>query len=103
MMGARALLEMLMVQKVGDVGSFKQKLKKLEAGGFVSAHNVEILDAALDAGSAATHRGHKPEEFEVDTVMDIVENLLQAVYVLPRMAQTLKETTPRRPGKKTKS
>ncbi len=102
MMGARTLLDMLMVQQVGDVGSFKQKLKKLEAGGFVSAHHVDILDAALDAGSAAAHRGHAPEAFQVNTVMDIVENLLQAFYVLPGMAQTLKKTTPPRPSKKAK-
>lgn len=100
MMGARTLLDMLMVQKVGDVGSFKQKLKKLQAGGFVSADNVEILDAALDAGNAAAHRGHAPNASDVNTVMDIVENLLQAVYVLPDMAQRLKETTPACPRKK---
>ena len=98
--GARTLLDMLMVQKVGDVGNFKQKLKKLQAGGFVSADNVEILDAALDAGNAAAHRGHAPNVSDVNTVMDIVENLLQAVYVLPDMAQRLKKATPPRPGKK---
>jgi len=91
---------MLIVQKVGDVGSFKQKLKKLQAGGFVSASHVDILDVALDAGSAAAHRGHAPEEFQVNTVMDIVENLLQAFYVLPGMADTLKKTTPKRPSRK---
>jgi hypothetical protein len=32
--------------------------------------------------------------------MDIVENLLHAVYVLPTMAEDLKKTTPPRPGKK---
>ena len=100
MMGARTLLDMLIVEKVGDVGSFKQKLKKLQGGGFISATHVDVLDAALDAGSAAAHRGHAPKDFQVNTVMDIVENLLQAFYVLPGMADTLKKTTPQRPSKK---
>jgi hypothetical protein len=100
MMGARTLLDMLMVQKVGDVGGFKQKLKKLESDGLISAQHVDVLDAALDAGSAAAHRGHAPEEFQVNTVMDILENLLQAFYVLPGMARILKQSTPQRPCKK---
>jgi hypothetical protein len=100
MMGARALLDILIVEKVGDVGTFKQKLDKLAAGGFIGTAQVEILDAALDAGSAAAHRGHTPSFAEVNAVMDIVENLLKAVYVLPDMAKSLKKTTPPRPKAK---
>ena len=60
MMGARTLLDLLLVEKVGDVGTFKQKLKKLQDAGFVGAQNVEVLEAALDVGNAAAHRGHAP-------------------------------------------
>lgn len=102
MVGARTLVDMLMVEKVGDVGTFKEKLKKLVTAGFVSASNQEVLEAALDAGNAAAHRGHRPKASEVSAVMDIVESLLQAVYVLPGMAESLKKTTPPRPSKKPK-
>ena len=102
MMGARSLLDMLIVEKVGDVGTFKQKLQKLQDAGFVAAKNVEVLEAALDVGNAAAHRGHAPKAAEMNAVMDIVENLLHAVYVLPGMAQGLKKTTPLRPSKKPK-
>jgi hypothetical protein len=96
MMGARTLLDMLIVEKVGDVGTFKQKLRKLQDAGFVGAKSVEVLEAALDVGNAAAHRGHAPKGTEVNAVMDIVENLIHAVYVLPGMAQRLKDTTPQR-------
>lgn len=96
MMGARTLVDMLILEKVGDVGGFKQKLDELEAQGFIGAKQVEVLDAALDAGGAAGHRGHIPSVSEVNAVMDIVENLLQAVYVLPDVAKNLKKTTPPR-------
>ncbi len=91
---------MLIVEKVGDVGSFKQKLDTLAANGFIGKTQVDVLYAALDAGNAAAHRGHKPRFEEVNAVMDIVENLLNAVYVLPDMAKSLKKTTPARPSKK---
>ena len=54
MMGARTLVDMLFFEQLKkDVGSFKQKLEALEKKGIVSPKNREVLDAALDAGSAA--------------------------------------------------
>lgn len=96
LMGARALLDMIMVDKVGDVGSFGQKLKALEDQGFISLKNGEILEVALDAGNAAAHRGHTPKLDDVQAVMDIVENLLQAIYVLDKVAVEIKKSTPAR-------
>jgi len=103
MMGARTLIDMLMVDEVGDVGTFTEKLKKLEGLGVISSRNREVLAVALDVGNAAAHRGHAPKADEVNAVMDIVENLLHAVYVLPKMAENLKKTTPPRPRPRKKS
>jgi Domain of unknown function (DUF4145) len=100
MMGARTLVDMLIVEKVGDVGTFGEKLKQLEAKGFISSQNREVLDAVLDISSAAIHRGHAATTEEVNAVMDIVENLLNATYVLPGMAQKLKISTQPRPARK---
>jgi hypothetical protein len=100
MMGARTLVDMLILEKVGDVGNFKKKLEALEKAGFVSSRNREVLYAALDVGNAAAHRGHAANESEVHSVMDIVENMLQAVYVFPDEAKKLKQSTPRRLPKK---
>lgn len=100
MMGARTLVDMLMLEKVGDKGSFHAKLEELEKQGFISSQNRDVLYAALEVGSAASHRGHAASESEVQSVMDIVENLLQAVYVFPSVAKRLKESTPPRPPRK---
>lgn len=102
MMGARTLLDMVMNEKVGDLGGFATGLKELERQGFVSSKNREVLEAALDAGSAAAHRGHAAKLEEVNIVMDIVENMLQAVYVLHDAAEKLKKSTPPRPTRKPK-
>ena len=103
MMGARAIIESAMVTKVGDKGSFQKNLKAMENAGFLSTRNRTFLDAALDAGSASIHRGHRPDAQQLDTVMDIVENLLQSLFVLEKATKRLKQATPARPSAKKKS
>lgn len=97
-MGARTLVDLYMSEKLGDIGGFSQKIKKLETDGLISKPNKEVLDAALEAGHAATHRGHKARANEVNQVIDIVENLLQS-HVLTASADNLKSKTPQRSGK----
>jgi len=102
LMGARAVLDMVLVQQVGDVGSFQNKLQGLEKAGVIGGKNRAILEAALDAGSAASHRGYQPSTEDINAVMDILENLLQALYHLESLAKSLKNTTPGRKGGSTK-
>jgi len=90
------VVDLVLVEKIGDVGGFKDKLKAAEADGIIGSKNREVLDAALDAGNAATHRGHQATSDDVHAVMDIVENLLQAVYHLESLADRLKRATPPR-------
>lgn len=97
MMGARTLVDMTILEKIGDVGTFKEKLLELEKEGFISPRNREALYAALEVGNAAAHRGHAATKAEVHDVMDIVETMLQAIYVFPELAQNLKASTPPRP------
>lgn len=96
LMGARTVVDMLLMDKVGDLGTFSEKLAQLEGHGFVGRKNREFLGAALDAGNAAAHRGYQPKKEHLDHVMDIVENLLQAVYILEEAADELKKSTPAR-------
>ncbi|MGO9269839.1 MAG: DUF4145 domain-containing protein [Terriglobia bacterium] len=100
MMGARTLVDMLILEKIGDVGGFKEKLSGLENAGFVSSQNRKTLYAALEVGNAAAHRGYAPSQADVEAVMDIVENMLQAVYVFPDAAEKLKKSTPPRRRRK---
>jgi len=62
MMGARALVDIFMTEHLGDIGGFQQKLDSLENEGYLSKVNRQVLEAALEAGHAAAHRGHKAEE-----------------------------------------
>lgn len=107
MMGARCLIDMVMLDTVLDIGGFSEKLAAMEEDGLIGSRNREYLEAALDAGNAVIHRGHHPDVSEVGIVMDIVESLLQTVYVLGQAGDELKQMTPPRPprakrGAKTK-
>jgi hypothetical protein len=99
MMGARAVLEMFILGKVGDVGNFGQKLIELQKHGYLSSRNAKVLRAALDAGSAAAHRGHQASVEEVQQVIDIVENILHA-DLLESAADQLQQSTPPRLAQK---
>jgi hypothetical protein len=46
--------------------------------------------------NASAHRGHQFKSNEVNQVMDIVENLLQAIYALEPAAEEIKTATPPR-------
>lgn len=98
-MGARTILDLIMTEKVGDIGNFEQKLKAFEGEGFVGKKNREFLAAALDAGNAAAHRGFVPTPSQLEYVMDIVENLIETAYILEKRAETVRKATPPRQGK----
>jgi hypothetical protein len=95
MMGVRAILDLYIVNRIGDLGTFRDKLKALEAQGHLSSQQVKLLDAALNAGHAAAHRGHIPSAEDLEAAMDIVENLLQ-LDLLASSAKQLNEKTPKR-------
>ena len=99
LMGARTVIDDLLVRKVGDTGTFPEKLDDLEAKGFSSRVNRDVLEAALDAGHAAVHRGYQPSPEDLSRVMDIIENALQA-EMLSEEAKKLKASTPARKSRK---
>jgi hypothetical protein len=96
LMGVRTAIDMALLEKAGDVGSFEDKVKKLENDGFVTTRGREVLDAALEAGHAGIHRGVLLDHEHLISVIDIVEGLLQAVYVLGTQAAELRKATPPR-------
>jgi len=95
MMGARALIDLVIGRTVGDKGSFAKGLDELVAKQLISELEREIVDVAVDAGHASAHRGHKASVDDVNLVIDIVERLIQT-EVLALQAKELKTKTPKR-------
>jgi hypothetical protein len=95
-MGARAILDVVIVHCIGDAGTFHQKLDALQKEDFINKRQRDFLDAALNAGNAATHRGHCPSAAHLNRVMDIVEHVVEQIFVLPHATEELKKATPAR-------
>lgn len=94
-MGARTLLDMFIVEKIGDAGTFKTKLQKLVAEQYISATAKELLEVVLDYGNATIHRGYKPTIESVHGVFDIIENILHT-EALKRQTADLKNNAPKK-------
>ncbi len=104
--GARSAIDMLIVDKIGDVGTFKEKLNNLESEGYIDPIEKELLEAVTEAGNAAAHRGYAPDETLLNSVIDILESLFDRIYFKPNRdkellekARELKKKIPKRKSK----
>lgn len=76
--------------------SFSQKLKGLMEAGKIGRDEVEILGVLTDAGSAAAHRGWKPSESDLNTMMNIFESFIHRSFILQSEARKLIKSVPKR-------
>lgn len=95
LMGARTLLDMFIVDKIGDVGTFKQKIERFFEEKYISKSNKELLEIALEYGHATSHRAYTPSKDEINGVLDIVENILKTEALIDKTKE-LKKSIPKR-------
>jgi len=95
-MGVRALMEYVMIDSVGDQGTFGKNLSEFAKQGFISGKQRDILDVVLEAGHATIHRAYQPSDEDLATCIDIAEGVLQSVYVHPEKASELTKRLPKR-------
>ena len=99
-MGIRALLEQIMVSKVGDLGSFEKQLDAFEKAGFISFIQRDAMTATLEVGHAAMHRAYRPTEEDVKVALDIVEGVMAPLYHLQSKGEKMADRVPPRPPRK---
>jgi hypothetical protein len=95
-MGIRALLEQVMVSKVGDLGSFEKQLDAFEKAGYISFIQRDAMKATLEVGHAAMHRAYKPTEEDVKVALDIVEGVMAPLYHHKSKAEKMADRVPPR-------
>jgi Domain of unknown function (DUF4145) len=98
-MGVRALIEQVMIKKVGDNGSFVKNLDAFQQAGYVSLVQRDALNDILDAGHAAIHRAYEPKTKDIQIALDITEGIMAAIFVHTNAAKELSERVPARPKK----
>lgn len=95
-MGIRALLELIMIEKVGDRGVFRKNVDAFQNEGFISQLQRALLEPTIEFGHASIHRNYAPKIEELITALDITESLIHTIYVLPDKAKSLGEAVPPR-------
>lgn len=76
--------------------NFNKKLDTLVADGRLSSNDRKALAALVDAGSAAAHRGWRPDAAALTTMITILESFLQKEFVSKAGLDSLVSSIPAR-------
>lgn len=101
-MGIRALIEHTMIDKVGDNSTFAANLEKFESAGFISRIQREVLKPVLEAGHASMHRAFSPEIEDLNSIIDITENIIESIYINECRVRDLQDRVPGRAARTNK-
>ena len=96
----RAIFEHTMIDKAGDHGTFAKNLSKFEELGFIGKKQAEVVSSMLEAGHASIHRAFIPKKSDIVTLVDILEGVLEVVYVQVPKAADLKKRIPKKKKRK---
>lgn len=90
--GIRLLIEAVCAAE-NSAGSFlKDKIDNLAAKGVLTRKDADILHHTRILGNRSAHEFKTPSGDELDVAMDIAENLLRTVYIIPKKAERLKNS-----------
>ena len=76
--------------------TFNDKLKALKGDGYITENDRKALHSLVDAGSAAAHRGWRPEPKSLNQMMDILEIFLQRAFFQENIGAKLEKDIPKR-------
>lgn len=96
-MGVRAALESVMIDKVGDNGTFTANLDAFQNAGYLSLRQRGHLDVLLKAGNATIHRAWVPSDEDIVVLLDIAESVIEAAYLHDKPTDSLSRKIPLRP------
>lgn len=87
--GIRAIVEAVCKEKSAEGKNLQIKIDSLHSLGLITESGKKILHDLRFMGNSAAHemKAHKPEE--LNAAFDVVEYLLQGVYLLPKTAKNL--------------
>lgn len=82
--------------KIDETKPFKAKLMDLQSGGHITAKEVDVLEALIDAGSAAAHRGWQPKPKQLESMLIILEAFLHRAFLLADVGAELNQQVPKK-------
>lgn len=85
---------------VDPAKNFAEKISDLKTAGKIGSSEGDILTTLADAGSAAAHRGWRPNWSELATMAGVIESFLYRAFVIPAEATKLAKSIPPKPKRK---
>ena len=90
--GIRAVVEAICADKESDGDNLENKIDDLVAKGYLAAEQANFLHLQRFMGNTAAHEIEAPERRELSAAVDIVENMLKTLYVLPELAKKMRKS-----------
>lgn len=87
--GIRAITEAVCRDKSISNGSLKDKIDTLKRAGYITKEGSTILHNLRFMGNEAVHELKVHKRSELEAGFDVLEHLLQGVYIIPYKAQKL--------------
>lgn len=87
--GIRALVESVCREKEAQGCNLENKIDDLVTKGVLTHDSAETLHSTRLLGNRSAHELIAANDDELDIAMDIVENLIKTVYVIPQKAKRL--------------
>ncbi len=88
--GIRTIIDLVITDKIGDVGGFQTKLKELVKRKIINEDEKDIINYVIELGNASAHRAYHPDSKVVTPAIDIIEAILERLYVYPNKVSQLK-------------
>lgn len=87
--GIRSLVEAICKEKKANGRNLEQKINDLVTQGVLTQANAQSLHFTRLLGNLSAHEMTPSNTEELDIAMDIVENLLNTVYIIPEKTKRL--------------
>jgi len=87
--GIRALVEAVCREKKATAGNLEGKIDDLILKGVLTKEEADALHSTRILGNRSAHEIIAASDAELDIAIDIVENLIKTVYVIPQKAKRL--------------
>lgn len=100
-LGLRAVVEAVCLDRglTDRDDSLEKKIDKLVSEGHLAKSQAEFLHTIRSFGNDAAHRMERPSERELETILEIIEGMLNTIYVLPSKNVELKARQAKRKAK----
>ena len=95
-LGIRALIEHIMIDNIGDNGSFSKNLNKFQSEGFISKLQRNSLEPIIEVGHATMHRAFSPSEKDLIILIDVTESIIESIYINEQRAKKISKKIPKR-------